>query len=119
MNKQIKKKILDSISKAESKGYTLITDDWGSGKEKCACPISCVLVANDQPISIQLDDAARILGVSQNWIQSFADGFDGNGNAKMAHEPDAWSLGEEIRKETKPIPYSTFIDELIQDGEEV
>jgi hypothetical protein len=114
-NKKIKEKIISSIGKAEDKGFTLITDDWGSVSAKCACAIGCVLVVEGKPINSTITVAAQILGVSDEWITSFTDGFDGNGKAEGAYDPEAWTLGETVRKETNPIPFDRFADQMDED----
>jgi hypothetical protein len=111
-NKAVKEKILASIVIAEGKGFTLITDDWGSDTMKCACAIGCVYVAVDVNISNNENMAAEILGVSDKWITSFTDGFDGNGVPTGAHEPEAWNIGREIRLSTNPLTYDEFVYQM-------
>lgn len=108
-NKEIKARIINSIAIAEGKGFTLINGEWGSEVRKCACPISCVLVAEGKRITEFAGDLAQLFSVSENWIISFVDGFDGNGTSMMAHDSDAWKLGEEIRHSTKAINYEDYI----------
>ncbi len=109
--KAIKQKILDSIKfvRGELK-YTLISDEWGLPANKCACALGCVLV-KDNPDNLGLSDvknavkAQELLGVDEPWIDSFIEGFDGNGTSDQTKVPGAWEMGREIAKETKPIEY--------------
>lgn len=109
----IKQKILDSISYARNElKYTLISDDWGSVERKCACALGCVLV-KDSPeddshlgsTSLACASTALLLGVDEKWIDSFIEGFDGNGTSKDSAVAAAWDMGREIALETKPIEY--------------
>ncbi len=112
-NQQRKEKILADIAAAREQGYTLIQDDWGSNTQQCACPLGCVNVMNGgQPDDQEEGGSVATLGVDQKWVYSFIDGFDDNGNAEGASVPEAWQLGADIRKETKPISYSDFIDKM-------
>lgn len=115
MKKDLKKKILDSIKYArEELGFTLVSEDWGHMEHKCACALGCVLVQNDPKDAARLGSstsaaaAANILEVSEKWIDSFIEGFDGNGTSDQSAEPDAWEMGFAIAKETKPIVYYTW-----------
>lgn len=110
-NQSIKKDILASIQKAQQMGYTLICEDWGNNKNKCACAIGCVFVADGREPDVG-DPlvAATILDVSEGWVSSFIDGFDNNGTAVVASDAQAWKIGNELRKELKPIPINEFID---------
>lgn len=112
-NQQRKEKILADIAAAKEKGYTLVQEEWGSNMQQCACALGCVNLANGvDPDEEEQGGAAAVLGVDQNWINSFIDGFDDNGNAKGAHVPEAWQLGADIRKETKPITYYEFVNQM-------
>ena len=110
MKKDIKKKILDSIKYAKEHGYTLVSEEWGSTEHKCACALGCVLMA-DSPENLDDTDAKRavkaaeLLGVTERWIDTFTEGFDGNGNSVDAAEHEAWDMGNAIAKEMKPIEY--------------
>jgi hypothetical protein len=112
MKKDIKQKILDSITYAREKmGFTLISEDWGDASHKCACAMGCVLLKDNPKDTVRIEakentvSAAEILGVTEKWIDCFCEGFDGNGQADASQLPDAWTLGEEVAKETKPIAY--------------
>src|ERR1700679_3678427 len=101
----IRETILNSIKYVrETIGYTLISEEWGSSNSKCACAIGCVLIQND-PKQINFTDlaarASKILNVSEIWVDSFIDGFDGIGKAECASVPEAWNMGYSIATETK------------------
>lgn len=115
-NQSIKKDILTSIKKAQEMGYTLICEDWGNDTNKCACAIGCLFVVEGKnPNEGDPYQAANILDVSEDWIASFIDGFDANGIAIGASNPEAWKLGAEMRKELKPIPLDKFAGGLLLD----
>lgn len=110
----IKKKILDSIKQMRAQGYTLISEDWGNTKEKCACAMSCVILSNNPKdgwllgSSDSAQTAADVLEVNWDWIDSFLDGYDGNGDSKGARVKEAWEIGAEVAKEAKPITLTDF-----------
>jgi hypothetical protein len=110
MSKDIKKKILDAIAQVRVKGYTLVCEDWGDPLHECACPMAAVIHTN-QPDKFMASPtenvvtAAKILGVSEDWVDSFIEGYDGYGDPNVAKVPEACKMGQEIRKETKPIDY--------------
>lgn len=110
----VREKILSSIKYVrDTIGYTLVFGEWGSSNSKCACAIGCVLLEND-PKQIDFLDlhyrASKILNVSELWIVSFINGFDGIGNGRETAVPKAWKMGYSIATETKPIAYTTFVD---------
>lgn len=121
-DKQRKAKILKSIKEAQADGYTLVHSEWGSGLTKCACALGCIFVADGinpfDGFATEEKAAARYLDTDEDWILSFTDGFDGNGNDKGAHYPEAWRMGAEIREETKPVDYLRFIDQMDLQEEE-
>lgn len=109
--KALKQKILDSIKFVrETLGYTLVSDEWGFHQNKCACGLGCV-IAKDNPDNLGTSDAKMVekiqelLGVDEPWVDSFIEGFDGNGSSDQAKVPAAWDMGRDIAKETKPIEY--------------
>jgi hypothetical protein len=116
----IKQKIIDSIKWAQDNlNFTLVSDDWGTVNNKCTCAMGCVLLKNDPKDLVIIEylrdtgrKAAEILGVSEVWVESFTDGFDGNGRSDTASEPKAFLLGAEIAAETFPIPYVDFLESL-------
>ncbi len=111
-DKSVKKKILDAITFVrKDMGYTLVCEDWGDPTHKCACAMSAVILKDDSSNLPRATDknsiqtAADILGVSIRWIEEFISGFDSNGSAKDSMLPEAWTIGQEVAKETKPIVY--------------
>jgi len=107
-NKLIKQKILDSVKYAIDHGYTIISDDFGNFRDQCLCPLGCVALKNnaDPCDSKKISD---ILLVDEDWIFSFAAGFDGNGKANNAGNSEAWKIGEELSVEIDPISYTKYI----------
>jgi hypothetical protein len=116
MNREeIKAKILEDIAAAKAQGFTLVSENWGDRHMKCACPLGCVnLVLGSYPEFQEEGGVMLALGVDDTWINSFIDGYDGNGEAKGSRVPDAWQIGAEIREELKPIPYDQFVDHMDQ-----
>lgn len=107
-NKDIKKKILDAIAHVrKNMGFTLVSEDWGDPKHKCACAISCVILKDDPNAAVAHNThaASTILGVDEKWVDCFIEGFDSNGTADQSQVPEAWKMGNEVSKETKPIAY--------------
>jgi hypothetical protein len=111
-NQEIKNKILEDIAAAQEQGYTLIMEDWGSSKMKCACALGCVNIGRGNRPDYDMRDVGVALGVKDPWINSFTDGFDDNGVAAGAQFPEAWQMGEQIRQEKKPIPFHEFVDQM-------
>jgi hypothetical protein len=109
----LKKKILDSIAYArEELDFTLISEDWGQAERKCTCAIGCVLLKDKPEDVVRIEAnkeryvaAAEILGVDEVLIDTFIEGFDGNGTSEQSANAEAWELGFEIAKEAKPIAY--------------
>lgn len=109
-NKDIKKKILDAVAHVRTKGFTLVCEDWGDPTHNCACPMAAVIVMTSpdkfmNSPSENVTTVSGILGVSEKWIDAFIEGFDGNGIADQSPVPEAWKIGAEVSKETKPIAY--------------
>jgi hypothetical protein len=117
-----KKMILDGIEAAKKLHFTVVDEDWGETDLHCACAIGCLLVANNVDDLSNANEcfkkATEILNVSDDWVQSFIDGFDDNGVAKIATDPEAWTIGHEIRKEVQPIAMSHYILKLEQEEDE-
>ena len=106
----VKKKILDSIKYVkEELGYTLVSEDWGSAKHKCACALGCVLIQKNKENELSTSEsakaAAELLEVDEAWVDAFINGFDINGTATESPFPEAWEMGYQVAKETRPIPY--------------
>jgi hypothetical protein len=114
MNKEqkaLKQKILEAIKHTrEELEYTLVSDEWGSSTYKFACALGCVL-AKYNPNNLDLGGnenfrmVQELLGVDEKWVDSFIEGFDGNGTSDQAKVPGAWEMGFAIAKETKPIAF--------------
>jgi hypothetical protein len=107
MSKDVKKKILDAIAYVRANGFTLVCEDWGEPKFKAACAISCVVLKDDLNANVanNMQAASTILGVTEKWLDAFIEGFDNNGTADQSQVPEAWKIGNEVSKETKPIAY--------------
>ena len=109
-NQQIKAKILEDIEAAQKQGFTLITGEWGDYDSRCSCPLGCVNLVNGTSPEATFDGGVRsILEVNDKWLQSFIDGYDGNGRAKSAEEPEAWQMGSEIKEQLHPMSYEEYI----------
>jgi len=111
-----KNKILESVKFVQKElHYTLIYEDWGNSLDKCACPMSCLLIKENVPEALATDKkivkAAEILSVSEEWVDSFIDGWDaeGYGSRDYAKNPDAWTLGQELKHELNPVEYYKFM----------
>jgi hypothetical protein len=110
VSKDVKKKILDAVAQARAKGYTLVCDDWGDPFHECACPMAAVILMDDPDKYMaspceNVTTVAKILGVDEKWVDCFIEGFDCNGTADQSQVPEAWKIGNEVSKETKPIAY--------------
>ena len=108
----VKKQILDAIAYVrEQMGYTLISEDWGSPEHKCTCALGCLLLQDNPKDVVRIEAkenmtvAAELLNVTEAWTQDFLEGYDNNGAADGCSLPDAWKIGADVRKETKPIAY--------------
>lgn len=116
----LKEKILESIKYAREKlNYTLISEDWGLPARKCTCAMGCVLLKDnpkdlDRVRNESAMGAAKVLGVNEAWVDAFIDGFDGHGTADESKVSAAWTLGLEVRQETKPVNFHDFF--LDKDG---
>lgn len=103
----ITEKIHEAIKYAtKDHGYGLVESTWGSHAEKCLCPLGCALLAGGMTIvedwRKNRDNASRLLGVDDKWIEHFISGFDGNDPRHHQINPtyiDAFALGSEFRAE--------------------
>lgn len=112
----IKNKIVEGINTAkEQLGITLVTEDWGSKKTKCACALGCVLLANNHGLTDDAEqnatEAAELLGVSESWIDNFIRGFDGDSPDEDEPE-EAYEIGQELLKTFKPTSHSDYVEGL-------
>ena len=120
---EIKQLILDSIKwTVNTLGWTLISDDWGNANDKCTCAMGCVLLKdNPQDVVIIEEErenaskVAELLGVSELWVDSFINGFDGNRTFESSKLPEAWAMGAELAKETKPITHFNFLEAKMEE----
>ena len=110
---KIQEKIRAGIEKAKSLGYELICEDWGDDNQKCACPLGCLIVANDVKIgkpNENFNKAAELLGLDQEWVNSFIAGYD-KGFLTYGDKPitEAKEMGEWFRKELDPLRYHVYL----------
>lgn len=112
----LKNRIIDGIKFAQERGFTLVDSDWGSDTTQCACALGCFLISNQEMISEDPEDNARvvaeILNVPENWVNNFISGFDGHPSKIYADYEEAWLLGIEIRMETNPQNHTDYINNL-------
>jgi hypothetical protein len=121
----IKQTILDSIKwTTETLGFTLVSEDWGNATHQCTCAMGCVLLKNDPKDVVLIEEerenskkAAELLGVTEEWIDSFIDGFDGNGTAEMCKIPESWTMGYAVSKETAPVVYTDYLESLEEEDD--
>jgi hypothetical protein len=113
---ELKDKIVSAIKSAQEKGITLVKHNWGSKNTKCACPLGCVLIANEHTIYNDEEDnaqaVAELLDVSEDWVTNFIYGFDGDPIDRYNPYMDAWNLGYELRHEIKPINHTDYVNSL-------
>ena len=111
----IKNKIVEGIQAAKEQGITLVTEDWGSKKTKCACALGCVLLANNHGLSDDAEqnatEAAELLGVSESWIDNFIRGFD-NDSPDEDEPSEAYEIGQELLKSFKPTNHTDYVESL-------
>jgi hypothetical protein len=116
---ELEAKIMESIDFAKKKlGYTLVFEDWGNSKHKCACPMACVLLKENMAnIGVieegeGADEVASVLGVSKAWVNSFIHGYD-NTKDRSGEEfiESARELGSKIFSRCNPIDYYKFISD--------
>lgn len=113
---KIKQKVLDSIQSSLEQGYTIVKGNWGDTDMHCTCAMGCVLIQNE--VDDLRDDTSnfeaiqKLLNVSETWLSSFLDGFDGLGERVWANESEAWDLGKEVSEKYSPVEFDKFIDSL-------
>lgn len=111
MSTDVGKIIRKAIKYAKAQRIKIVSNNYGIVKvkkiKKC-CPIAaCIIYTNGkqaQDIHYQytyevINDASKILGKSEYWIQSFVLGFDFPKNSLLYVDKRAFSLGQRIRKE--------------------
>ena len=118
-NNNIKTRILEGINYAKEKlGFTLVHSSWGDKNNSCACALGCVLVHNDRHLDSDLvedneHEAAKTLGVSSVWVESFVSGFDAGDKTDLAvYDDGAYELGKELRAELSPIENDDYLKSL-------
>lgn len=118
-NNNIKTRILEGINYAKEKlGFTLVHSAWGDKDKRCACALGCVLIHNDRHLDSDLvedneQEAARTLGVSHVWVESFVSGFDdGDKSSLDTYDPTAYELGKELRAELAPVENDEYLSSL-------
>lgn len=123
----LKQTILNAIKQAQEQGYTLVRESYGNAEAKCACPLSCVVLADNPHNSTLIDDgliatkASQLLNVSYDWALAFMDGYDGESCVfNSLHDKEAWKqawkLGEQICAETSPVLYGDYMREKGSDN---
>lgn len=110
---KILEKIQAGIETAKSRGYELVCEDWGDDNQKCACPLGCLIVANDAELGKPTENfnkAAELLGLNEQWIDSFIAGFD-KGYLTYGEEPikEAKEMGTKLRAELDPLRYHVYL----------
>jgi hypothetical protein len=69
----------------------------------------------DQPNMVEI---AKILGVDDNWIGSFMNGFDTSPPEEKVNK-EAFLLGKEIHDEFKPVPAHLYMREWRKEQDRV
>lgn len=116
MNNQSSDHIKDIITNAikyttNAENFTLVYGSFGSMIEKYADALGCVLIQNGKEIDefdadLNTKTIMDILGVDEEWVNSFICGFDAFDFDASVQE--AFDMGQEIRNEFNPI----FFDDL-------
>lgn len=117
----IEQTIRQSIEKAKQNGWTLVHQDWGHLDSKCACPMGCIILQADPTNDILNGpsasiEAAKLLHVSDAWVDSFTSGFDDEDLDEGAadHIKVAWELGKKLHQEFNPMNYFDYMRERQQ-----
>lgn len=118
--KQIKDRIVNGINYTTGKlGFKLVKEDWGSKQQKCTCAMGCVLLHNDHGIASDDCDqneveAAHVLGVQTDWINSFIAGYDGcekeDSTRSYILDEGAFEIGKEIAAQYNPPTLSDAVE---------
>lgn len=90
----------NAIEKSIANGYLLVCGTWGFPYYKFICPLSAIDPKN---ITSQ-NSAVKYLKVSNEWIESFINGFDGHGS-RSSQDLSAYYLGLYFREKYKPKYY--------------
>jgi hypothetical protein len=103
---QLYNEIESAIKAAKFQGLTLVHGTWGSYKSKLVCPLSAF---NPEKIK-SFQDASKQLNLSENWVESFVNGFDGHGPGKKTVWEAYW-CGKHLReKHNPPAYYDVYFD---------
>ena len=124
MNNKQRKEIIVNAAKwaMNTKHITLIKNDWwnydrDNDSDKCACPLTCLLLQNnedvvywqsdgEEPLEIPqetIDEVANLLHLSDpRWIWDFIAGVDGNTTREVIYR-GAYSIGHQISSQLKII----------------
>lgn len=97
---QLYNEIEKAISAAKFQGFTLVYGTWGSYNSGLICPLSAI---NPQKIK-SFQDASIELNLSEEWVESFVNGFDGHGPGKKIIWEAYW-CGKYIREKYNPPAY--------------
>jgi hypothetical protein len=109
---QIRELLTKAIEEASAKGWRLVSECFGDPPISCACPLGCYMLQRDH--GIDYDDpeqrAAKLLGVSIEWIRAFYLGFDEGVPLKSVCQ-EAYDLGVEFHRKYEPTPHDQFCEE--------
>lgn len=129
--KHVFNKIEEGILFGKEQGVFLVSENWGSKQENCACALGCLLMKNEISLDEETneEEACTLLEVDNAWITAFISGFDETPwNLKITltaaeYEKlskdeiqtlnDAYSAGVEMSKKFAPMPYDKFRDTFI------
>ena len=102
---QLEEHILSAVLFANERGIEICDADWGGLDEGCLCPLGCIIYMNGKKVFDNEEEnaklAATILGVSEDWINSFIAGFDLI-DGRYAILQEGWKIGQVVRKKVKP-----------------
>lgn len=117
---KVRAEIITAIREFQSNGGVLIresygvtfdneTHQWKTENKYCACALGCVLLRNQMPIEGMFNySAAQALGVSDDFVDAFIQGFDGFPMFDFNRE--AHALGREIAMMFNPMYYEQVPD---------
>lgn len=129
--KHVIDKIEEGILFGKEQGVFLVSENWGSKRENCACALGCLLLKNEIELDEETneEEACALLEVDNFWITAFISGFDDTPwdlkitlttvqrEALDAEElkvlEEAFASGKDMRKKFDPLPYDKFHDAFI------
>lgn len=129
--KHVIDKIEEGILFGKEQGVFLVSENWGSKRENCACALGCLLLKNEIELDEETneEEACTLLEVDNAWITAFISGFDdtpwdpkvslttlerealSQEDTKLLEEANAF--GKDMRKKFEPLPYDKFHDAFI------